>query len=109
MACRYSRPEATWHIVPLREEGAEEGTAYFGVASVNSYQEGTNGRSGVVVEARRRRAPGISRDPHRQAFPPRAFTGPDAVRAMEGHLQAKGEVVGIYTQNPDAAKTLGVK
>lgn len=38
-----------------------------------------------------------------------AFTVPDALRAMKGHVLATGEVVGIYTQNPDVAKTLGVK
>jgi phosphatidylethanolamine-binding protein (PEBP) family uncharacterized protein len=38
-----------------------------------------------------------------------AFTVPDALRAMEGHVLAKGEVVRVYTQNPDAAKTLGIK
>lgn len=38
-----------------------------------------------------------------------AFTVPDALRAMKGHVLATGEVVGIYTQNPDVAKTLGIK
>ena len=38
-----------------------------------------------------------------------AFTGADTARAMEGHVLAKGEVVGLYTQNPDVAKTLGAK
>jgi len=28
------------------------------------------------------------------------FTGPDAIAAMEGHVLAKGEVVGVYAQNP---------
>lgn len=28
---------------------------------------------------------------------------------MKGHALATGEVVGIYTQNPDVAKTLGIK
>jgi Raf kinase inhibitor-like YbhB/YbcL family protein len=37
------------------------------------------------------------------------FTAPDALRAMKGHVLATGEVVGIYTQNPDVAKTLGIK
>ena len=38
-----------------------------------------------------------------------AFTVPDALRAMKGHVLATGGVVGIYTQNPDVAKTLGIK
>jgi Raf kinase inhibitor-like YbhB/YbcL family protein len=37
------------------------------------------------------------------------FTIPDALRALQGHVLAKGEVVGVYTLNPDVAKTLGVK
>lgn len=37
------------------------------------------------------------------------FTGPEALRAMEGHVLAQGEVAGLYTLNPDVAKTLGVK
>ncbi len=36
-------------------------------------------------------------------------TGPDAVKAMQGHVLAKGEAVGIYTLNPDVAKSLGIK
>lgn len=35
------------------------------------------------------------------------FTGPDALKAMEGHVLAKGEIVGVYTMNPDVARTLG--
>lgn len=35
------------------------------------------------------------------------FTGPDALRAMEGHVLAKGELVGVYSQNPDVMKRLG--
>lgn len=38
-----------------------------------------------------------------------AFTVPDAVRAMRGHVLATDEVVGIYTQNPDVARTLGIR
>ncbi len=34
------------------------------------------------------------------------FTGPDAVRAMQGHILAQGEVVGVYALNPEVAKTL---
>ncbi len=34
------------------------------------------------------------------------FTGPDALRAVEGHALARGEVVGVYTLNPDVAKRL---
>ena len=37
------------------------------------------------------------------------FTGPDALRAMSGHVQAWGELVGVYTLNPDVAKTIGNK
>jgi len=37
-----------------------------------------------------------------------AFTGPDALKAMQGHVLAKGEVVGVYTLNPDVAKRLGI-
>ncbi len=35
------------------------------------------------------------------------FTGPDAVKAMQGHILAKGELVGVYSQNPDVMKTMG--
>lgn len=35
------------------------------------------------------------------------FTGPDALKAMRGHILAKGELVGVYSLNPDVAKTLG--
>jgi Raf kinase inhibitor-like YbhB/YbcL family protein len=35
------------------------------------------------------------------------FTGPDALRAMQGHILAKGELVGVYSQNPAVLKTLG--
>jgi Raf kinase inhibitor-like YbhB/YbcL family protein len=35
------------------------------------------------------------------------FTGADALRAMQGHILAKGELVGVYSLNPDVAKTLG--
>jgi phosphatidylethanolamine-binding protein (PEBP) family uncharacterized protein len=38
-----------------------------------------------------------------------SFTVPDAFRAMKGHVLATGEMVGIYTQNPDVAKPLGIK
>jgi Raf kinase inhibitor-like YbhB/YbcL family protein len=37
------------------------------------------------------------------------FTGPQALKAMQPHILAKGEVVGIYTTNPDVAKRLGIK
>jgi len=37
------------------------------------------------------------------------FTGPDALKAMEGHVVAKGEVVGVYALNPTVAKKIGVK
>ena len=37
------------------------------------------------------------------------FTGPDALRAMPGHVLAWGELVGVYTLNPDVAKTIGNK
>ncbi len=37
---------------------------------------------------------------------PADFTGPDAVKAGQAHVLASGEVVGLYTQNPDVAKTL---
>jgi Raf kinase inhibitor-like YbhB/YbcL family protein len=35
------------------------------------------------------------------------FTGPDALKAMQGHILAKGEFVGVYSLNPAVAKTLG--
>ncbi len=35
------------------------------------------------------------------------FTGADALKAMQGHILAKGELVGVYSLNPDVAKTLG--
>jgi Raf kinase inhibitor-like YbhB/YbcL family protein len=37
---------------------------------------------------------------------PRAFTGTDVIRAVRGHVLARGEVVGLYTQNPAVARTL---
>ena len=36
------------------------------------------------------------------------FTGPNAMKAMQGHVLAKGEVVGVYTLNPDVAQRLGI-
>ncbi len=38
-----------------------------------------------------------------------AFTGPHVMKAVQGHVLAKGEVVGIYTLNPDVAKRLGIR
>ncbi len=35
-----------------------------------------------------------------------AFTGPDVVKAMQGHILARGEVIGVYSLNPGVAKTL---
>jgi Raf kinase inhibitor-like YbhB/YbcL family protein len=35
-----------------------------------------------------------------------AFSGPDAVRAMTGHVLAAGAVTGVYTLNPDVSRTL---
>jgi len=40
---------------------------------------------------------------------PANFTGPDAVKAMKGHVLAKGEVVGTYTLNPNMMKTSAAK
>jgi Raf kinase inhibitor-like YbhB/YbcL family protein len=37
---------------------------------------------------------------------PAAFTGPDAVKAIQGHVVARGEIVGLYTLNPAVAKKL---
>lgn len=37
---------------------------------------------------------------------PASFKGADVVQAMQGHVLARGEVVGLYTQNPDVARTL---
>lgn len=37
------------------------------------------------------------------------FTGAEAVKAIQGHVLAKGEVVGIYALNPDVAKRMGIK
>ena len=34
------------------------------------------------------------------------FTGPDAEKAMKGHVLAKGEIVGEYSQNPPVAAKL---
>jgi Raf kinase inhibitor-like YbhB/YbcL family protein len=36
------------------------------------------------------------------------FTGPQALHAMQGHVLAKGEAVGIYTLNADLWPSLGV-
>jgi Raf kinase inhibitor-like YbhB/YbcL family protein len=35
------------------------------------------------------------------------FTGPDVLKGMQGHILAKGEVVGVYSLNTDVARTLG--
>ncbi|HLW47919.1 MAG TPA: YbhB/YbcL family Raf kinase inhibitor-like protein [bacterium] len=37
---------------------------------------------------------------------PAGFTGPDVVKAIQGHMLARGEIVGLYTLNPVVAKTL---
>jgi Raf kinase inhibitor-like YbhB/YbcL family protein len=37
------------------------------------------------------------------------FTGPQALKAIQPHVLAQGEVVGLYTLNPDVAKRLGIK
>jgi Raf kinase inhibitor-like YbhB/YbcL family protein len=37
---------------------------------------------------------------------PAGFMGPDAVKALQGHVLARGEIVGLYTQNPAVAKRL---
>ncbi len=37
------------------------------------------------------------------------FSGLDAMKAIRGHVLAMGEVVGLYTQNPDVARQIGVK
>jgi Raf kinase inhibitor-like YbhB/YbcL family protein len=36
------------------------------------------------------------------------FTGPDALRAMRGHVLATGEVVGTYALNPAVRRSLGL-
>ena len=38
-----------------------------------------------------------------------SFGGPEVTRALEGHVLATGEVVGLHTLNPEVAKSLGVK
>ena len=40
---------------------------------------------------------------------PGKFTGPQALKAMEGHILAQGEVVGLYATNPNVAKKMGIK
>ena len=37
---------------------------------------------------------------------PAGFMGPDALTAAQAHALAWGEVIGLYTQNPDVARTL---
>lgn len=37
------------------------------------------------------------------------FGGPEVTRAMEGHVLAKGEVLGLHTLNPEVAKSLGLR
>lgn len=37
------------------------------------------------------------------------FGGAEVMRAMQGHVLAQGEVVGLNTLNPEVEKTLGVK
>ena len=37
---------------------------------------------------------------------PANFTGADVVKAVQGHVLARGEVAGLYTQNPNVARTL---
>ena len=36
------------------------------------------------------------------------FGGPEALRAMQGHILASGEVVGVYSLNPTVRKSLGL-
>jgi Raf kinase inhibitor-like YbhB/YbcL family protein len=38
---------------------------------------------------------------------PAGFTGPDALKAFQGHVLARGETVGLYALNPAVVKTLG--
>src|SRR5712691_3150748 len=40
---------------------------------------------------------------------PGKFTGAEAMKAMAAHVLAKGEVVGVYTLNPDVAKKMGIQ
>lgn len=40
---------------------------------------------------------------------PATAGGPEVTQAMQGHILAQGEVVGLHTLNPDVAKTLGVR
>jgi Raf kinase inhibitor-like YbhB/YbcL family protein len=37
---------------------------------------------------------------------PHPFAGTDVMTAIRGHVLARGEIVGLYTQNPDVARTL---
>ncbi|HYM68316.1 MAG TPA: YbhB/YbcL family Raf kinase inhibitor-like protein [bacterium] len=37
------------------------------------------------------------------------FSGPDVLRAMQGHILASGEIVGVYSLNPTVRKSLGLQ
>ncbi|HLW61246.1 MAG TPA: YbhB/YbcL family Raf kinase inhibitor-like protein [bacterium] len=39
---------------------------------------------------------------------PGKFTGPEALKAMTGHIVAQGEVIGLYATNPDVAAKWGI-
>ncbi len=40
---------------------------------------------------------------------PAKFSGAGALKAMPGHVVAKGEVIGVYALNPAVMKKIGVK
>jgi hypothetical protein len=91
-------------------EAKAAGPSKYGVRGTNDFGGGRAGYDGpcppwndavvhhyhFVVYALNVRSLGLSR----------TFGGPEAMTLM-GHVLAKGEVVGLYSLNPDVAKTLG--
>jgi Raf kinase inhibitor-like YbhB/YbcL family protein len=86
----------------------------YGVRGINDFRAGSNTYGGYVGPC----PPWNDEIPHHYHFTVYAldighlgvsgnFTGPDALKAMGGHILAKGELVGVYSLNPDVTKTLG--
>jgi len=97
-------------VVP---QGKAPGPTRYGVRGVNGFSPANGGYDGPCPPWNDERA-------HHYHFTVYALdvarlatsgtaTGPEALRAMQGHVLASGEVVGVYTLNPDVAKRLGIR
>ncbi len=98
----------------ITPNGKQPGPVKYGVRGVNSYSPGVHGGYDGPCP------PWNDLRVHHYHFTVYAldvahlgvsgnFTGPDALRAMQGHILASGEVVGVYSLNPAVRKTLGLK